>query len=139
MLSRNAWLSQAACCNFTEPSALQERKLSTDGTQICGGNMFCFLIPTNKQDMLMLREMIVSDVFSFKKGSVSRRNAWNLSQSYVDSPQFRIKNKRGVRERWDIASTKIQLATLLLIHAAESMSSRLNGPYCWWLKYGFLD
>ena len=60
-------------------------------------------------------------------------------ESDLDSPQFRIKNKRGVRERWDIASAKIQLGTLLLIHSAESMSSRLNGPYCWWLKYGFLD
>ena len=35
---------------------------------------------TDHQDLLMLREMIVSDVFTFKKGSVSRRNAWNLSQ-----------------------------------------------------------
>ena len=34
-------------------------------------------------------------------------------ESDLDSPQFRIKNKRGVRERWDTGSTKIQLGTLL--------------------------
>ena len=31
---------------------------------------------TDQHDVLMLREMIVRDVFSFKKESVSRANAW---------------------------------------------------------------
>ena len=53
--------------------------------------------------------MIVSDVFSFKKGSVSRRNAWDSiaeKLNLIDSPQFRIKDKRGVRERWELLRRK---------------------------------
>ena len=33
---------------------------------------------TDEHDVLMLRKMIVSDVFSFKKGSVGRGDAWIL-------------------------------------------------------------
>ena len=50
---------------------------------------------TDQHDVLMLREMIVSDVFSFKKGSVSRGNAWDSiaeKLNQIDSPQFRIKD-----------------------------------------------
>lgn len=32
---------------------------------------------TDEHDMLMLSEMIVSDVFSFKKGSVRQGDAWD--------------------------------------------------------------
>lgn len=38
--------------------------------------------------------MIVSDVFSFKKGSVSRGDAWDSiaeKLNQIDSPQFRIR------------------------------------------------
>ena len=64
---------------------------------------------TDQHDVLILREMIFSDVFSFKKGSVSWGNAWDpiaekLNQ--IDSPQFRIKDKRGVRERWELLRRK---------------------------------
>ena len=58
---------------------------------------------TDQHDVLMLREMVVSDVFSFKKGSVSRWDPWDSiaeKLNQIDSPQFRIKDKRGVRERW---------------------------------------
>ena len=58
---------------------------------------------TDEHDVLMLREMIVSDVFSFKKGSVGRGDAWDSiaeKLNQIDSPQFRIKDKRGVRDRW---------------------------------------
>ena len=58
---------------------------------------------TNEHDVLMLREMVVSGVFFYKKGRVSWGDvgdsiAETLNQ--IDSPQFRIKDKRGVRERW---------------------------------------
>ena len=56
---------------------------------------------TDEHDVLMLREMVVSDVFSFKKGSVSREDAWDSiaeKLNQINSPQFRIKDKRGVVE-----------------------------------------
>ena len=65
---------------------------------------------TDEHDLLMLREMVVSDVFSFKKGSgVSRGDAWDSMAeklNQIDSPQFRIKDKRGVRERWVLLRRK---------------------------------
>ena len=64
---------------------------------------------TDEHDVLMLREMVVSDVFSFKKGSVSRGDAWDSiaeKLNQIDSPRFRIKDKRGVRERWVLLRRK---------------------------------
>ena len=55
--------------------------------------------------------MVVSDVFSFKKGSVSRGDAWDSiaeKLNQIDSPQFRIKDKRGVRERWVLVRRKLR-------------------------------
>ena len=47
---------------------------------------------TDQHDVLMLREMIVSDE--------------KLNQ--IHSPQFRIKDKRGVRERWELLRRKFK-------------------------------
>ena len=58
---------------------------------------------TDEQDVSMLREMIVSDVFSFKKGSVGRGDGWDSiaeKLNQIDSPQFCTKDKRGVRNCW---------------------------------------
>ena len=66
---------------------------------------------TDEHDVLMLREMIVSDVFSFKKGSVGRGDAWDSiaeKLNQIDSPQFRIKDKRGVRDRWVLLRRKFR-------------------------------
>jgi len=66
---------------------------------------------TDEHDMLMLREMVVSDIFSFKKGSVSRGDAWESvaeKLNEIDSPKFRIKDKRGVRERWVLLRRKFR-------------------------------
>ena len=66
---------------------------------------------TDEHDVLMLREMIVSDVFSFKKGSVGRGDAWDSiaeKLNQIDSPQFRIKVKRGVRDRWILLRRKFR-------------------------------
>ena len=66
---------------------------------------------TDEHDVLMLREMVVSDVFSFKKGSVSRGDAWDSiaeKLNQIDSPQFRIKDKRGVRDRWELVRQKFK-------------------------------
>ena len=64
---------------------------------------------TDEHHALMLEEMVVSDVFSFKKGSVSLGDAWDSTAeklNQIDSPQFRIKHKRGVRERWVLLRRK---------------------------------
>ena len=64
---------------------------------------------TDEHDVLMLREMVVSDLFFFKKGSVSRGDAWDSiaeKLNQIDSPRFRIKDKRGVRERWVLLRRK---------------------------------
>ena len=53
--------------------------------------------------MLMLREMVVRNVFSFKKESASRGDAWDSiaeKLNQIDSPQFCIRAKRGVKECW---------------------------------------
>ena len=50
-------------------------------------------------------------IFSFKKGSVSRGDAWDSiaeKLNQIDSPQFRIKHKRGVRERWVLLGRKFR-------------------------------
>ena len=50
-------------------------------------------------------------IFSFKKGSVSRGDAWDSiaeKLNQIDSPQFRIKDKRGVRERWVLLRRKFR-------------------------------
>ena len=66
---------------------------------------------TDEHDVLMLREMIVSDLFSFKKGNVGRGDAWDFiaeKLNQIDSPQFRIKVKRGVRGRWVLLRRKFK-------------------------------
>ena len=50
-------------------------------------------------------------IFSFKKGSVSRGDAWDSiaeKLNQIDLPQFRIKDKRGVRERWVLLRRKFR-------------------------------
>ena len=64
---------------------------------------------TDEHHVLMLKEMVVSDIFSFKKGSVSRGDAWDSTAeklNQIDSPPFRIKDKRGVKERWVLLRRK---------------------------------
>lgn len=64
---------------------------------------------TEEHDVLMLREMLSSGVFSFKKGSVSRGEAWDSiaeKLNEIESPKFLIKDKRGVRDRWLLLGRK---------------------------------
>ena len=66
---------------------------------------------TDEHHVLMLRGMVVSDVFSFKKGSVSRGDAWDSiaeKLNEIDAPQFRIKDKRGIREHWVLLRRKFK-------------------------------
>ena len=64
---------------------------------------------TEGHDVLLLREMLVRELFTFKKGSVSRGEAWDSileKLQTIESPKFSIKDKRAVRDRWQLLSRK---------------------------------
>ena len=78
---------------------------------------------TDEHDVLMLREMVVSDVFSFKKGSVSRGDAWDSiaeKLNQIDSPQFRIKDKRSVRKHTQSFHT-VEHSPLLTVESGRQL------------------
>ena len=62
-------------------------------------------------DILLLREMIASELFQFKKGSPDRGKIWESIQerlNKLDNPKFVIKEKRGVRDRWNLLQAKFK-------------------------------
>ena len=59
--------------------------------------------------MLVLREMLARNVFATKKGRPARALAWeavvdNLNE--IHSPKFQLKDKKAVRERWNLLRKK---------------------------------
>lgn len=55
--------------------------------------------------------MIASDLFQFKKGSPDRGKIWESIQerlNKLDHPKFTIKEKRGVRDRWNLLQAKFK-------------------------------
>ena len=66
---------------------------------------------TEDHDVIMLREIIVSDLFSFKKGSVARGERWEAiteKLNQVKTPRFHLKEKRAVRDRWLLLRKKFK-------------------------------
>lgn len=66
---------------------------------------------TDDHDILMLREMIASELFQFKKGSPDRGKIWESIQerlNKLDNPKFMIKEKRGIRDRWNLLQAKFK-------------------------------
>ena len=66
---------------------------------------------TDDNDILLLREMIASELFQFKKGSPDRGKIWESIQerlNKLDNPNFVIKEKRGVRDRWNLLQAKFK-------------------------------
>ena len=64
---------------------------------------------TDDHDILLLREMIATELFQFKKGSPDRGKIWESIQerlNKLDNPKFMIKEKRGVRDRWNLLQAK---------------------------------
>lgn len=64
---------------------------------------------TEDHDILLMREMMVSDLFLYKKGSPNRGLVWdsiveNLNK--IKTPVFGLKDKRSVRDRWTLLKTK---------------------------------
>ena len=66
---------------------------------------------TDEHDVLFLREMIASDLFTHKKGSPDRGKVWEGIVDRLNSvqyPNFSLKDKRGVRDRWSLLQTKFK-------------------------------
>ena len=78
---------------------------------ICSHHILCFrgMEWSEDHDVHLLREMVVSEVFLHKKGSIARGECWqNISDTLNNQkdPKFHIKDKRGVRERWVLLQQK---------------------------------
>ena len=66
---------------------------------------------TDDHYILLLREMIASELFQFKKGSPDRGKIWESIQeglNKLDHPKFTIKEKKGVRDRWNLLQVKFK-------------------------------
>ena len=66
---------------------------------------------TDEHDILLLREMIASELFQVKKGSPDRGKIWESIHerlNKLDDPKFMIKEKRDVRDRWNLLQTKFK-------------------------------
>ena len=64
---------------------------------------------TEDHDVLLLREILASDLFSFKKGSVARGERWESiaeTLNEVKTLSFHLKDKRTVRVRWVLLQKK---------------------------------
>ena len=62
---------------------------------------------TDDHDILLLREMIGTELFQFKKGSPDRGKIQERLNK-LDNPEFMIKEKRGVRDRWNLLQAKFK-------------------------------
>ena len=66
---------------------------------------------SDDHDILLLREMIASELFQFKKGSPDRGKIWESIQerlNKLDNPKFVMKEKRRVRDRWNLLQAKLK-------------------------------
>ena len=63
---------------------------------------------TDLHDIFLLRE-IISDLLSYKKGSVQRGEKWEEIADKLNQfhdPRFSLKDKRAVRDRWALLQKK---------------------------------
>ena len=66
---------------------------------------------TEQHDLVFLREMVASDIFYYKKGSPDRGRIWEGIQqrlNSVEQPKFVLKDKRAVRDRWNLLQSKFR-------------------------------
>ena len=66
---------------------------------------------TDDHDKILLREIIATDLFLYKKGSPDRGKIWETiveRLNKVDQPKFTIKEKRAVRDRWNLLQAKFK-------------------------------
>ena len=67
---------------------------------------------TEDHDVILLREILASDLFSFKKGSVVRGERWESiteKLNQVKTLSFHLKDKRAVRDRWVLLQKKAKM------------------------------
>ena len=58
---------------------------------------------TEDHDILLMREMMLSDLFLYKNGSPNRGLVWDAiveNLNKIETPVFALKDKRSVRDRW---------------------------------------
>ena len=63
-----------------------------------------------EHDVLFLREMLARNIFGAKKRSPARELAWEAivdSLNEIYSPKFQLKDKKAVRERWNLLRKKV--------------------------------
>ena len=66
---------------------------------------------TDDHDIILLREILATELFQFKKGSPDRGKVWESIQdrlNKLEHPKFMIKEKRGVRDRWNLLQAKFK-------------------------------
>ncbi|XP_022806582.1 uncharacterized protein LOC111343667 [Stylophora pistillata] len=64
---------------------------------------------TEDHDVILLREILASDLFSFKNGSFARQERWESiteKSNQVKTLCFHLKDKRAVRDRWVLLQKK---------------------------------
>ena len=69
---------------------------------------------TEDHDLLLMREMMISDLFLYKKGSPNRGLVWDSiveNLNLIETPVFGLKDKRSVRDRWTLLKTKYKKKT----------------------------
>ena len=65
----------------------------------------------DEHDILLLREMTASELFQFKKGSPDCGKIWESIHerlNTLDNPKFMIKEKRGIRDWWNLLQTNFK-------------------------------
>ena len=66
---------------------------------------------TEDHDVHLLREILASDLFSFKKGSVARGERWESIAETLNEVKT-LKDKRAVRDRWVLLQKKYKAKRL---------------------------
>ena len=66
---------------------------------------------TYDHDVLLLREMIASELFQFRRGGPDSGKIWESIQerlNKLDNPKFMIRGKREDRGRWNLLQAKFK-------------------------------
>ncbi|CAB3999510.1 Hypothetical predicted protein [Paramuricea clavata] len=64
-----------------------------------------------EHDIFLLREMLASDIFHYRKGSPDRGRIWDEIADRLNATKdmvFHIKEKRSVRDRWNLHKNKFK-------------------------------
>lgn len=66
---------------------------------------------SKEHDIFLLREMLASEIFHHRKGSPDRGRIWDEIAERLNATKdivFRIKEKRAVRDRWNLLKNKFK-------------------------------